>query len=166
MKTVLTILAVAGLLSLESCVTYKTVSFTEKENLSDVYEDIPGTKDQLYLKANRWMVETFTNAKSVIQHQDKEAGAIIGRYLMGGEITLGGRYTPATNTEVYAIIELQVKDGKGKIMIRPQSTWTYPDPAYQTPPFKASMSKEQVLNDMKILSSSFYKSLMKPDSGF
>lgn len=30
----------------------------------------PGDKTELYIKANNWMVENFTNAKSVIQFSD------------------------------------------------------------------------------------------------
>ncbi|WP_107822016.1 DUF4468 domain-containing protein [Mangrovibacterium marinum] len=46
--------------------------------------EVPGTKDELYVKANEWMVRSFNNAKSVIQFQDKEAGKIMGKYLLHG----------------------------------------------------------------------------------
>jgi hypothetical protein len=40
-------------------------------------EAIPGTKDQLYLKAYEWLAKSFTS-RDVIQLYDKESGKLIG----------------------------------------------------------------------------------------
>jgi len=53
--------------------------------------NIQGTKNELYVKANLWMVDQFSNAKSVIQFSDKEAGVFISGFTM----------FPDTNTKHY-----------------------------------------------------------------
>jgi hypothetical protein len=59
-----------------------------------------GTKAELFVKANLWMVDQFKSAKSVIQYSDKEAGVIKGKYLLASfplegffGHTIGGDYT-------------------------------------------------------------------------
>lgn len=37
----------------------------------------PGTKDELYLKAKKWITTTFKSTKDVIQLDDRESGSII-----------------------------------------------------------------------------------------
>lgn len=78
---------------------------------------IEGSKNDLFVKANNWMVEIFSSSKSVIQFSDKEAGIVIGRYLFKdfGATTVMGKIVDFG--EIYAIIKLQVKDGTTKITI-------------------------------------------------
>ena len=40
------------------------------------------SKDENYVLANEWMVETFNNAESVIQFTDKESGTVRGNILL------------------------------------------------------------------------------------
>ncbi len=54
------------------------VKFTNDEFVK-VYEDLNSSQDDLYLKANEWIVGIFKDAKSVIQDTDKEKG-IEGKY--------------------------------------------------------------------------------------
>jgi hypothetical protein len=69
--------------------------------------------NELYVRANNWMVETFNNAESVIQFSDKESGTISGRYLLG--------YLTQNSGRVFATIKIQVKDGAAKITVSPES---------------------------------------------
>ncbi len=65
-------------LLLTNCVTSKVyipVVLTEIIN-------VPGTKDENYIKANLWLVDVFISAKSVIQFSDKDAGVIKGKYVL------------------------------------------------------------------------------------
>ena len=75
-------------------------------------------KDQLYIKANTWMVENFTSAKSVQQFSDKEAGIVTGKYLLKS----GGQYSQYGDTtyEIFAIIKIQVKNNAARITISPE----------------------------------------------
>ena len=41
-----------------------------------------GTKSELWVKANMWMIDIFHDAESVIQFSDKEAGVIKGKYVI------------------------------------------------------------------------------------
>lgn len=147
-----------------SCSPAVLIQFNEDEQLVEVFENLPGTKEHLYLKANAWMIETFNNAESVIQHTDKEEGAIIGRYLMSGELTQAtGLGT--VDSRVYAIIDIRVKDGKARIEIKPQGKWTY----YQSSTIGGryyNYSKEDAMQDMAQLSEGFYNSLLKDDIKF
>lgn len=78
-------------------------------------------KNTLFVRANNWMVDTFNNAKSVVQFTDKESGTISGRYLLG-TVTNASEYGPARFA--YASIKIQVKDNASKITIKPES-FTY-----------------------------------------
>jgi len=139
---------------LASC-AMQTVTFTESENYVQVYEDVTGDKNSLYLKANDWMISNFNDATSVIQHSDKEEGVLIGKYLMSGTMQ-GSRYGTA-DSRVYAIIDIRVKDQKARIEIKPIGSWTY-DPNGMT---IFQYSKDKAKADMKILAESFHQSLIK-----
>lgn len=139
------------------------VKFSEQEYHKEVFEDVTGTQAELFLKANAWMVETFNNAESVIQHSDKEAGAIIGKYLMYGSVSTGsGLYATTNDSRVYAIIDIRVKDNKARIEIKPQGEWQY-DESGMTP---YGYSKQDAINEMKTLAGSFHKALLKKESEF
>lgn len=155
MKNIITVFLIVGL---SSCIATQ-VSFKEDEYLSKVFEDTPGTKDELYLKANRWMVSAFNNAESVIQHNDKQEGAIIGKYLMSGTVS-SGYMGVVTDTRVYAIVEIRLKDNKAKIDIKPQGSWRYGEMTVY------DYSKEQAIRDMNQLANSFHDALLKPESDF
>jgi hypothetical protein len=142
-----------------SCAT-TAITFTEAEHLAEVYDDVPGSQDQLYLKANSWMIATFNNAESVVQHNDKDAGVIIGKYLMSGGTSASMYGT--VDTRVYAIIDIRVKDDKARIEIKPQGSWAY-DASGMT---VYNYSKEDAKRDMVKLSNSFHDALLKDDVDF
>ncbi|WP_289024337.1 DUF4468 domain-containing protein [uncultured Salegentibacter sp.] len=78
---------------------------------------IRGDKNELYVKANNWMVENFNSAKSVIQFSDKEEGIVTGKYLLG---SVHPDATGSPVKDVFAVIRLQVKDEATKITITPE----------------------------------------------
>jgi hypothetical protein len=123
--------------------------------------DVNGTKDELYLKSNRWMVSIFKDARSIIQYSDKAEGTIIGRYLL--------KDFPADPFHIekfiYATIEITVKDGKSRIVITPEG-WTvttrYNDkgePKKIVEPKERYYTKEMAIADINALCESFHKSL-------
>lgn len=91
---------------------------TESTPVTKVVQIENATKNDLYIKANNWMVSAFNNAKSVIQFTDKESGTITGKYLLGS-VVASDRFGPGR--DVFAIINIQVKDGASKITITPES---------------------------------------------
>jgi hypothetical protein len=102
------------ILSLQSC----AVITTESKPVTKVVNIEDATKNELYVRANNWMVGAFNNAESVIQFTDKETGTITGKYLLG-TVTQASQYGAANRA--FAIIQIQVKDGASKITITPDS---------------------------------------------
>ena len=78
-----------------------------------------GSKAELFVKANLWMVDQFKSAKSVIQYSDKEAGVIKGKYLLAStpvehvwmSYYVGGDYT--------ATITITTSDNQITLKIEP-----------------------------------------------
>jgi hypothetical protein len=151
----ITITSLMVITMLSGCMTASTLIFPAEENHVEVFEDIDGTKDQIYLKANNWMIETFNDAESVIQHNDKQEGVIIGKYKMFGT-TQTSPYGTA-DSRVYAIIDIRVKDNKARIEIKPQSKWYYDASGMSI----YSYSKQDALKDMQKLAESFHQSIQK-----
>ena len=112
------------LFTVSSCISYQTVAFTEQESFVKVFDDLEGNKDELFIKANDWMITSFKDATSVIQFSDKEAGTLIGKYLMAGKMHYGGQGI-SIDTRVYAKIDVRVKDSKTRISIEPLGSWLY-----------------------------------------
>lgn len=72
---------------------------------------IPGkTKDDLFVKANSWMVDTFVKADSVVEYSDKQAGLIKGKYVTD---TTDGMYL----MRIKSVITIEVKDGKARVSL-------------------------------------------------
>lgn len=158
-RLTLIIIVVAVLVSLlTSCMT--TVHFGEDEYFSAVYEDTPGTQDQLYLKANQWMIKEFVDASSVIQHNDKEAGVVMGKFLLHGNLRTVGYSGSSVDTRIFAIIEITVKENKSRIQVKPQSSWTYSEESTNR------YSKEDAMADIEKLATSFHKAMVKEVQDF
>ena len=113
-KGLVAVMAVVLTMSLTSCGT-KTTSGIEP--ISEVVEVSNTSKDELYVKANNWMVSAFNDAESVVQFADKESGTVTGKYYLS-PITGASQYGPAQNA--YAIINIQVKDNASKITVTPE----------------------------------------------
>lgn len=116
MKKYYTILIVSILfITCQSCASYKTVNV---EPVTRVFQT-EGTKNELFVKANNWMLEKFNNPKSVVQFSDKEEGIVTGRYMMKEYYTWTGAQWIANGNGVFAVIKIQVKDGAAKITVDP-----------------------------------------------
>ena len=103
-----------------SCATLQVTTATKAGDIIEA----KGTKDELYIKANQWMVKSFNNAKIVIQFQDKESGKIMGKYLLHGEFGMNSQFGYIQQSpDVFALITIMVKDNAAKIDIEPQGSW-------------------------------------------
>lgn len=125
------------------------VNFTDAESTIHVV-DVVGTKDELYLKANSWMVKIFNNAASVVQHSDKQEGVILGKYLMHGDV-VGGMYGSTTDARIFAMIDIRVKDARARIEIKPLGPWKYDSSGLSI----FDYSKQKAISDMQNLVKSF-----------
>lgn len=91
-----------------------------------------GSKNDLFVKANQWMVKTFNNAESVIQFTDKESGTITGKYMLKQTYSVGNNYQYVPNGGIFAVINIDIKDNKARITITPEDYRTpsqHNDPA-------------------------------------
>lgn len=147
-----------GLLLTMACGPMQSVVFTEPEYHVEVFE-VDGERAQLFLKAHNWLVKIFTDAESVIQHSDKDEGVILGKYLMFGEHKSAG-YGIMLDSRVYAVIDIRVKDQKGRIEVRPQGNWQYQQGTIY------GYTKQNALDDMKKMAESFHVALLKKDIEF
>jgi len=90
------------------------------------------SKNDLFVKANQWMVKTFNNAESVIQFSDKESGTITGKYMLKQTYSVGSNYQYVPNGGIFAVINIDIKDNKARITITPENYRTpsqHNDPA-------------------------------------
>jgi len=69
------------------------------------------SKDDLYVRANTWFVQSFKFAKTVIEFSDKENGKIVGKYTFDYYKGLGDPYT-----SIQTII-VEIKDERVRITI-------------------------------------------------
>ena len=130
---------------LPSCMATKSTLLSYREYTAEKEFKSDKTKNDLFIAANAWLVESFSRANNVIQFSDKEAGIIMGRYLMNGS------YSTLSDNNVYAIITLKVKDNLTKIKIAPQGEAKYyppkPDDNIKFTPIV--LTPEQVKNMVK-----------------
>ncbi|SOC78854.1 protein of unknown function [Salinimicrobium sediminis] len=103
------------LIILQSCGSLAT---SNSEPIVKVVPVENASKDDLYVRANNWMVGAFNNAKSVVQFTDKESGTITGKYYLS-PVTAPSQYGPGS--DAYALINIQVKDNASKITVTPES---------------------------------------------
>lgn len=158
MKKNLFLISLMGALLLASCTPTKIlVNFTEP--IIKTFE-VNGIKDELFLNANRWMISTFKDARSIIQYSDKAEGTLIGKYLLYFN-------APDVSTSeecIYAIIEVTVKDRKARISITPDN-WIIVQQKHTNYYYKngrganvrEGYTKEMAIADIDALCESFHK---------
>ena len=154
MKTTLSLILI---ILLSSCTTFKMVS---SQKTGEIIE-VPGVKkDEIYIKANQWMVRIFKDAKSVIQFQDKAEGKIIGKFLLKSMGSPGGGYglysMPSTMVDIYCLITISIKDNATKIDVEPMGDWKY-DPSGFT---IYNYSPEDADIDMKAITDNYKKVIL------
>lgn len=107
-------------------------------------------RDDLFVNANIWLVESFNSAKDVIQFSDKEAGIVMGKYLLQTP-TFSSSGTNPNPEGIYALIKLQVKDGTTRITIVPESFFELQKSIYLGETF----SRQDVQNQINALIQSY-----------
>lgn len=94
------------------CATMMGVKADPEMRTFEKIIEIQGTtKNDLYVKANSWFVDTFNSAESVIEYQDKEAGKIMGKYIL---FYKEGIYSYM----VRQIISVDIKNNKVRFIIK------------------------------------------------
>lgn len=154
-----TIVIVLLFATLSSCV--HTVNFSETKNHIQVYEDTPGSKEELFTKASAWMTTlTISNSETAVQHSDAYQGVIISKYLMYGRraLTAAG----VVDNRVFSTLEIRVLENKARIEIKPQPHWEY-DPHGLS---EHKYGEIDAVFDMRKLAESFHQALLKKSVQF
>lgn len=117
---------------LPSCAIIKPTLFYYKDFPAEKEISVDKSKNDLFVGAYSWFVEAFNDATNIVQFSDKEAGVIKGKYLMHGTYDAGYAYIPESDSRIFAVITILVKDNLTKINILPQGEGKYyasdPDP--------------------------------------
>ena len=126
-KLILIAILALGVQSCGSIQSYTSELLPKQESVESTE-----SKDDLFVLANEWMVESFGNAESVIQFTDKEAGIVKGKYVLqegsytpGVYVGYGIRTASTTVKSVTAIITVRVKEGSVRLEIQPTSNSSY-----------------------------------------
>jgi hypothetical protein len=120
-----------SVLIMTSCAVY--MQSTTLEPFIKVIE-VDATQNELFVRANLWMVQTFRDAKSVIQYTDKDEGTLGGKYYMltaysyqatgsVGEYVIMSRQRDE-EYDIYATIMIRIKGSRCSISITP-IPWKY-----------------------------------------
>lgn len=70
-------------------------------------------KNELFLRANEWVVKTFNSAKDVIQLTDKESGKLICKTITGA--TVGKGWNKVVLYPIFYLITIETRDNRYKI---------------------------------------------------
>ena len=106
-----TVFVFALVLSLFLVVSCATTNVTEIDDYVRVIEVEGASADDLFVKANSWMVDVFNNSESVIEYSDKQAGMIKGKFL-----TKEGDYFNGYR-KITSIITVETKEGKARLSV-------------------------------------------------
>ncbi len=71
------------------------------------------SKNDIFLRANDWIVRTFNSAKDVVQFTDKDAGKIVCKTVTGA--TVGKGWNKVTIDPVFYLITIEARPGRYKI---------------------------------------------------
>jgi hypothetical protein len=137
-------------INLQSC----AIITTEGKSATKVVHIEGSNQNELYVRANNWMISAFNNADSIIQFTDKESGTITGKYIQGST-SQGSQLI--SSKRAFAIIQIKVKDGASKITITPES-YSYA----KGNPYSLH-TKEKVVSDINKLMVSFEKAIQQKE---
>jgi len=80
--------------------------------------EVPGSADDLYQRANRWIVHAYRSANHVIQLEDPDNHIIMARGFSEGRVVL-------TKVNMWHILQIDTKDGRYRVSY---SSFAYSDP--------------------------------------
>lgn len=80
--------------------------------VSVVIDDVPGTKDDIYIKVKNFFARTYRDANSVLQTDDKESGTLIGKGYFKQVYTWKILGVTTLYLNCYHILRVDIKDGR------------------------------------------------------
>lgn len=76
-----------------------------------------GSKDELFVKANAWLINSFTDGDAVVQFSDKDQGKIIGKGITDFPIKDGFGISVIDHDPIWFTITISLKDNRSRIVI-------------------------------------------------
>lgn len=110
MKRILFILAI---ITLSNCASPSRLLDKKTFTKEIIIKDLPENAEQLFIKANSWMVDVFYNPNSVIEFTDKKQQVLIGKYLLHTTFING------IHKNYFAKIDVRIKKNTIKLKINP-----------------------------------------------
>jgi hypothetical protein len=84
--------------------------------VSQVINDIQGTKDEIYVKVKSFFARAYNNANSVIQTDDKESGTIIGKGFFKNFYSCGWMGIGKIFWDSYHVLRVDMKDNRIRVI--------------------------------------------------
>lgn len=155
-----TLLMLALCVTMISCQFTKRVLATEEQTQYSTVINVEGSKDDLYTRANEWMVLQFVDADAVIQYQDKESGKIMGKYV--GKYNQLDIMTAAESYNSYkVVISIDVRDGAARLQFMSPMYYSTKERKYY--PVRYANTAKQIYADWEALSADLSAYLGKKD---
>ena len=107
-KTVALLIGIICIFLFASCASTETFAISSFTPIQKVIEVPNVSSNDLFVRANNWMVNSFVNADSVIEYSDKDAGIIKGKFT--NTLTYFGGTVRSTT-----IITIETKENKARI---------------------------------------------------
>lgn len=115
----------------DDIIDYLGAALFFKENITGIDEngnisivnviECPGmSKDQIYIQANSWFVNTFNSGKSVIQLNDKDMGVILAKGNLPNIAQQIG-FAISYNISADVIFRIDIKDAKARLIMTIQN---------------------------------------------
>ncbi|MCL1943574.1 MAG: DUF4468 domain-containing protein [Candidatus Azobacteroides sp.] len=83
--------------------------------VSRVIDDIPGTKNEIYINVKNYFSRTYKDSKSVLQTDDKDAGTVIGKGYYSNFYSTN-YIMSSVKFSAYHILRIDIKDGKVRVI--------------------------------------------------
>jgi hypothetical protein len=92
--------------------------------VSKIIEELPETKNDIYIKVRSYFATAYKDAKSVIQMDDKEAGIIIGKGVFSNVYYYSANFkTVPVTYSAYHTLRVDIKDGRARVICS-VSSWS------------------------------------------
>lgn len=102
--------------------------YTIDENniiVSDIIDNIPATKDEIYIKVKNFFTRTYKDANAVLQTDDKESGVIIGKGRFGDLRVWTDAFGVKSTLSAYHILRVDIKDGRIRVICSANEWFLY-----------------------------------------
>ena len=146
-------LSVFAILIISGCSNVKMISLQEEESCRLVISDLDGSKDELFTKANKWLITFSKDADDIIEYRRDDLGVVIGKY----------NAIPTRGVELSVRIEIRTKDDRAFIELLPLNQWSE---KVVVEGFAKYFRKEDAIAYLEMTCDSFEQFMKRPCASF